>query len=73
MKQVVININNCLDCPFHRYTDQYDGWRAEDVGQKTRKEGWYCTKTHPYQFISGSYNNKGEIDIPEWCVLDDAL
>lgn len=72
MKQVILEINNCLECPFNRYIDQYDDWRAEDLSHQTLKEGWYCTKKHPSKFISGSYNANGEIDIPKWCELKDA-
>lgn len=72
MKQIILEIDDCSECPFHRYTDHYDGWRAEDLGQNTRKEGWYCTKQRPNQFISSSYNANGKIDIPSWCKLKDA-
>lgn len=71
MKQLIIEIDNCTECPFCKYTDQYDGYRAEDLGQKIRKEGFYCTKMHPYKYISNSYNINGNIDIPNWCKLKD--
>ena len=38
MKTLTININHCLECPFCRYLDNYDGYRAEDMGHDAMEE-----------------------------------
>lgn len=70
MKTLTININHCLECPFCRYLDNYDGYRAEDMGHDAMEEGFYCTNGKRAKFISEGYDNdKGDINIPDWCEL----
>ena len=71
MKTLTINTNHCLDClecPFYRYIDNYDGYRAEDMEHDAMKEGFYCTYGKRLKFISEGYDPR-ETNIPDWCEL----
>lgn len=74
MKQLTINIHDCTECPYCKYTDQYDGYRAEDLGREPLKEGFYCSNMHPRKFIAEYYNdyNGNALKIPTWCKLKEA-
>ena len=73
MKQIILEINDCSGCPFCKYVDHYDGYRAEDLGRGPIKEGFYCTNMNPCKFIAEYYNdnNGNTLKIPIWCELKD--
>ena len=65
MTKIVIEIENCKECPFHKIGEvsSTDGW--------DRMEDWMCTKETPHKKIQGAveWHEESKIKVPDWCSI----
>lgn len=62
MTQIILDINNCTECPHHKRSRVYTEDSFEHI------EEWFCKKAD--RKISGYVEWRDNVAIPNWCPLE---